>query len=173
MVLNIRLLGDAQVLIDRLGLPLPATVNRLRRDGAQFGLRLGPDEWLAVDPSARRRSDGHLQGRWDPGEFEADAAVLVTDVSGAWSLLRVDGPAAAIALSHVARVDVRLLAGEEPRAMQTLVARTPAIVLAAGDSFVVLVRSTYAPWLEARLAIAVLDATGSPWPDPETQWREA
>ena len=136
---------------EALGVPLPATPNRVERAGERIALWLGPDEWLVVAPAGT------------PVLAEADDVSLPgTDVSAHRTLLEIRGPDARSLMARGCPLDFDPRIFGADRCAQSLLARVDVIVfpLDGEDSFGVLVRASFAPYLVAWLrdAIEGLDA---------------
>ena len=106
-------------------------------------LWLGPDEWLVLGGSER--------------DFPAAAAAV--DVSANRVVLELAGPAARDVLAGGCSLDLRPRSFGPGRCAQTLLARAQVILHCTGeDTFRILVRPSFAPYLRAWLADAIAGA---------------
>ncbi|WP_214105708.1 sarcosine oxidase subunit gamma [Acrocarpospora catenulata] len=108
--------------------------NTTRRDGDVTTVWLGPDEYLLIGP----------------GEI----ATPGVDVSAHRTTIRLTGPRARDLLAHGCALDLHPSVFPPGRCAQTLFARTPIILIATEDGYLILVRSSFA----RHLADWLLDA---------------
>lgn len=158
MMINLRGPGDdpsfAQRAARLIGLPLPTTPNLFFTAHGRYCLWLGPDEWLIID---RVNMAHELSRMLDDGL--ADFHHAVTDVSGNRATLRVSGSTAAELLSVGCSFDLDLHHFKRGMAAQTLLARTPVILMRPDDRpvFDILTRRSLVRYLQSWL----IQAAGS------------
>ncbi len=157
-----------RALIERLGaalfIELPWQPNTVEAapGGVRRALWLGPDEWLVVDADGTADAivaavSGALEG----------ARGAVVDVSANRAMLRLAGPAAREVLETGCSIDLHPHAFAPGRCVQTIIARTSAILLevepardaAGGPDYRLLVRPSFAAYLASWLLDA-LDGLG-------------
>lgn len=117
----------------------PAAPNTWVPAGDGYAVWLGPDEWLLTGPS---------EAPWD---FEARirAAVdgAVTDVSAARITLRLTGDRVRDLLAKGCAIDLHPRVFGRGASAQSTLGRAGVILLALGDGYLVLVRSSFAGYL--------------------------
>lgn len=112
---------------------------------------LGPDEWLALAPSAAADPEAALR--------EAiDERFSVVDVSGGYALFNLAGPQAGEVLRKSSPYDFHPSAFAPGRCVQTVFAKAAALVAANADGgFDLMVRSSYAAYLRRWIADAAAE----------------
>lgn len=112
---------------------------------------LGPDEWLALAPSAATDPEAALR--------EAiDERFSVVDVSGGYALFNLAGPQASEVLRKSSPYDFHPSAFAPGRCVQTVFAKAAALVAANADGgFDLMVRSSYAAYLRRWIADAAAE----------------
>lgn len=127
--------------IARLDLPGAC---RLRRNGDEVALWLGPDEWLLYRP----RVPGHDYLAEIGAAVGRDATrTFLLDASGQRTRLLLSGPRADTVLAHGCAVNFAPAAFGADDVAQTLFAQTGIIVHRTDDGFALLVRSSFADYL--------------------------
>lgn len=152
---------------DVLGRPLPTAPGTWATVGGDDthptrAHRLGPDEWLVTDPSPAALADPGARERAlrDAVRHHGGAAV---DVSAQRTGLRLRGCLTRELLAFGCSLDLRPRTFRPGSCAQTLVWQAPVLLAAAADGDVVLlVRTSFAGHLVARL----LDAAQDLRPDP-------
>lgn len=112
---------------------------------------LGPDEWLALTPSAAADPEAALR--------EAiDERFSVVDVSGGYALFNLAGPQVGEVLRKSSPYDFHPSACAPGRCVQTVFAKAAALVAANADGgFDLMVRSSYAAYLRRWIADAAAE----------------
>lgn len=130
------------------GLPLPATPCTFAAAGERSAYWLGPDEWLLAAPAEEAAPlEMKLRGGLD------GLRCALTDVSGACVAFDLVGAHARETLQRASPCDFHPQAFKPGRCVQTVFAKTSALIAATADNaFRLVVRSSYADYVRRWLA---------------------
>ncbi|MDE0007268.1 MAG: sarcosine oxidase subunit gamma, partial [Gammaproteobacteria bacterium] len=135
---------------EALRLKLPGRPCTTARDTSIAIHWLAPDEWLIVAPPGE---EAEIERRLRAATSAPGAAI--TDVTGAYILLRLSGPQAREALASATPYDLHPRNFPPGRCVQTTLAKTQALIAAPTEgTFEVIVRRSYAHYAEAWLTDA-------------------
>lgn len=144
----------------RLAVDLPTAANTWVPTSAGRAVWLGPDEWLLTSTAET------------PEELEQRVQVVVrprggaaTDVSAQRIGLRLSGPRARDVLAKGCSIDLHPRVFCAGRSAQTMLGQAGVVLLslaAAGDDYLLLVRSSFAGYLADWLMDAAQEFTGTP-----------
>ncbi len=145
---------------EALHLALPEKPCTTARDTSIAIHWLAPDEWLIVAPLGE---EAEIERRLR--EATSASGTAVTDVTGAYMLLRLSGPQAREALASATPYDLHPRNFPPGRCVQTTLAKTQALISTPTEgTFEIIVRRSYAHYAEAWLTDALRSIGGKPTP---------
>lgn len=152
--------APAGIFAEHIGLRLPTTPCTFTADGEVTAYWLAPDEWLLRLPTGRQ---GTVEERWQGALAGSAAGGAVVDVSSAYVGYRLVGGATREVLMKASPVDFHPRAFAAGRCVQTVFAKTGALIACTGASaFDVLVRRSYADYVQRWVADAMDEYPAAP-----------
>ena len=133
---------------DALGCPLPTLPNHCERGETTTAYWLGPDEWLLAMPSGEElATEPQLRNAL------TGCRGAVMDVTGAYALFELHGEKSEEVLRKSSPYDFRDLT--PPRCVQTVFAKTNALIAALPDNgYELIARTSYADYVRKWIAAA-------------------
>ncbi len=134
---------------DIIGLELPTAPCTWHSAGDASAYWLGPDEWLLIVPSG---AEADVEGRL---RDVLDDRLSVTDVSGGQILMNLSGPQARTVLQKSSPCDFHARHFPPGRCVQTVFAKTHALIAVNADStFDLVIRRSYSQYVSRWIADA-------------------
>lgn len=157
-IVNVRVRGSGEGVARWLGIGSLPEANRVVSAGGREVIWLGPEEFLVVSATDR--------GAELEGALKGAGAGTAVDVSAAWTAFDLTGPGAREALAACCWIDLHPRAFAVGHVAQTLIARAAVILCRRNDGagYRILVRPSFADYLEAVLSDAVAGLSGGDTP---------
>ena len=135
------------------GCTFPPKANRFQSAGDRHVVWLGPDEYLLLCETGKEQE---LQDRLN--SMIPSPHFAITDVSDSLCALSLRGPAVRVVLAKGCGLDLHPRKFAAGQSAQSLLARSAVTLMAiADDAFILICRTSFAPYLQRWLADAALE----------------